>query len=488
MSDDIILKHIHTNIKYQSTLIIIGCMIWGFSDIISLSLGLLEIKPEVEVFKNDTMIYKGYLDYKYCNQNYTITHMNQHSLVNYFGVYCDKYLVALIGSFNFLGVFLGTIVSPFIFDTYGRRLPIVVCCFLNSAILIISTFVWNIYQMYICVLLYGFTNLISHISIFLIINEVTSKGRRAFYSMIIFNSFALFGMIFTLEFQYFQDWKVVFRLDFICTTIVAVLATIFVKESPRYLLLCNDAHFKDKMLKKIFNYGKESDYLVKLLKERNLHGRELSHYELRQELLELDHHTHHHRKPKPAITLIKNPSIRYIFLIMCFMWFCISGTYYAISILLKDISGNIYLVYTLMYLFEIISNICSALLMENSYFGRKKSMTYLYTIAVLFSVAISVLDKKYFQAFAMIALRFGISMIYNINYVYSTEFYPTDIRAKGFAFNALFGRLGGIVIPFVVEVMGFYYFLASALAFVICFIFSFFIQETFDTELQQYIN
>jgi hypothetical protein len=64
-----------------------------------------------------------------------------------------------------------------------------------------------------------------------------------------------------------EDWKTVFRVDFVCTLIVSLLTYLFVKESPRYLLLMGDEKFKTKMLNKIYNYGKESLYTANIVKD-----------------------------------------------------------------------------------------------------------------------------------------------------------------------------------------------------------------------------
>jgi MFS family permease len=207
MSEEkIIMEYIHNNKIYHRSLLLIGCMIWGFSDIIALSLGLLELKPEIEIRNaNGDVTYRGNLEYSDCDKDYTIISMNKHSLTNYFGIYCNKYLVAMIASSGFMGVFLGTVVAPYIYDNYGRRKPIIIASMFNSFIILLSTLSRNIYEMYIFIFFYGFSNLISHLAIFILISEVTHKSHRATSSMVVFNSFSLFGIIFSLS---LNIWKI----------------------------------------------------------------------------------------------------------------------------------------------------------------------------------------------------------------------------------------------------------------------------------------
>ncbi len=52
--ENIILDHIYGNQEYQRRLLSVACLIWGLLDIFSLSLGLLELKPIVNVFDLNT--------------------------------------------------------------------------------------------------------------------------------------------------------------------------------------------------------------------------------------------------------------------------------------------------------------------------------------------------------------------------------------------------------------------------------------------------
>ncbi len=434
------MEYIHNNKLYHRSLIFIGCMIWGFSDIIALSLGLLEIKPEIHIRdSNGDLTYTGPLNYRDCDKEYTIISMNKNSLVNYFGIYCNKYLVAMIASSGFFGVFLGTVIAPFIYDNYGRRKPIIISSLFNSIIILLSTFSRSIYELYIFIFFYGLTNLLSHLAIFIVISEVTHKHHRATSSMVVFNSFSLFGIIFSLMFKYFEDWKTVFRIDFLCTLGVSLLTYFFVKESPRYLLLKGDIKFKQKMLAKVYNYGKESLYTANIVQE-----------DCEEILLQKETLGPSSTQSQPISILLTNNNIRWVFISMSFMWFCISGSYYAIMILMKDAKGNLYYIYMFMYVFEIVANILSGIMMENPCLGRTKSLTLLYSGAIIMILAIMLFQYSGLATIFMIVLRFFISMMYNINYVYSTEFYPTDIRARGFALNAVFGRIGAILTPFLV--------------------------------------
>ena len=519
--EKLILEYFYEKKGYHKRILAISCLIWGLLDIFSLTLGLLELKPIIEIIDDSGVVsYKGPLQYEYCNSNFTILDYSKNSLVNYFEIYCNKYLVALIGSVNFLGVLIATLIAPFIIDNYGRKYPTIICLCIYPILLSASTYVQNIYWMYFFIFFCGFTNLISNIAIFLLLNELIIKHKRSKYSATVFNSFAMFGIIFTWSFYFLKDWRYVFYLTSVLTGVLLIFTILFLKESPRYLLFKQDEKFKLKILNKI--YERENKDILCLEKNDKI---DECHYKL----LELENNYEQIDKqclvglPEEKLSRKLNQDDSYIkakaiavadlnietieeegedelrisntsygvkkykkvFLIMCFMWFCISGCYYGILILIKDIKGDIYQTYTVMYLLEILSNFIAAFMIETEHYGRKKSMTILYGLGLIIICIFMISNLEDFRSVFYVSFRFVISIIYLIIYIYSTEIYPTDIRAKGLAFNAVCGRLSSIFIPFLVEFLGDKFLIYCLILFAIGFVLSFFLKETYGLELKQ---
>ena len=92
--------------------------------------------------------------------------------------------------------------------------------------------------------------------------------------------------------------------------------------------------------------------------------------------------------------------------------------------------------------------------------------------------------EPYDKIFLFLA-RFGITGVYSIMYTYSTEIYPTSIRAKGLGINTLFGRLAAIMVPVIVELVN-PFLIFSALC-GIGFVLTFNLPETFGKELEDEI-
>jgi len=500
-----IFESIHNNDLYQKQVLTLACLIWGFLDVFSLTLPLLEIRPEVSVsYQGSTQTRT--LTYQDCeNGGYKLLEIQTgQSIIIYFDIYCNKYWVALIGSVNFLGVFFGTLVSPVLLDKIGRKIPVSISILAFIISLLGSTLANNIQVFLICIFFVGLSNLTAHISIFLLVNEITQKENRSIFSVIMFNSYAVFGIIFTWLFYYLDNWKKVFYLDLILCLILLILCCFYIDESPKYLLVKGDQKLYRNMYKHLNIYNKENDekFLRNFLKNKKskkellneeihlnkkLIPNEVSSDTSNTDLYDNDNHTNFFEKE--SFSRLFKEGTRTVFLVMCFIWFYVSGTYYGIAIYLKELPGNIYITLTFMFCFEFFSNILSAVMMNNKHLGRKYSLMLLNFSGIVILILMFLVNKlNWSQNILTLAFRFIISTIYAIIYVYSTEYYPTVIRAKGLSMNTLCGRFGAIVSPFLVEIYEFNYFVMCLIVIICCFFSTFLLVETYNTELKNFVE
>jgi len=155
-----------------------------------------------------------------------------------------------------------------------------------------------------------------------------------------------------------------------------------------------------------------------------------------------------------ALALLRYASQRKNFLIMCYMWFCTSGVYYGLTINIKNLPGNTYITGIVMFVVEAVAYVLSGSLITIPFFGRKKSIIMFYAVSfVIYGVIIVFrIDGLWLTSLSLIA-RFCVSGVYNIIYTYSTEVYPTVVRSSGLGFNSVCGRVGGMVFPFILDVL-----------------------------------
>ena len=187
-------------------------------------------------------------------------------------------------------------------------------------------------------------------------------------------------------------------------------------------------------------------------------------------------------------SLLTYESQRYKFLILCFIWFAVSGTYYGLSINIKNLPGNIYLNGILIYISEIFAYLLSGFMSNVNFLGRKNTMIgfFIISLAVYLSLIIFQIHD-YFQTILSFIGRFAITGVYNIIYIYSTEIYPTPIRSMGFGTNSVCARIGGMTFPLLIELLSESVNYLFALVNVISIILVFFLPETLGKPLENSI-
>jgi MFS family permease len=194
------------------------------------------------------------------------------------------------------------------------------------------------------------------------------------------------------------------------------------------------------------------------------------------------------KKEPGFLALVKYKSLRHSFLTCNLLWFIGAFTYYGISLDLKKDKDDVFISGYIVYGAEGISYMITGIIMSIAFFGRVRSLTIMF-----FLTAISTLSYFIFRYFNLMPYdkimlfmaRFSITSITSLMYTYSTEVYPTVIRAKGLGINTLFARFAVILVPIIVELIDPYLIFAVMCLFGLFFTFN--LPETFGKELEDEI-
>ncbi|XP_029351494.1 putative transporter SVOPL isoform X2 [Echeneis naucrates] len=86
-------------------------------------------------------------------------------------------------------------------------------------------------------------------------------------------------------------------------------------------------------------------------------------------------------------------------------------------------------------------------------FGRKMSLAVLQLLAAIFFMMVNICTTMFGFTLLLFLLRSLVSMNFNVVYIYTAEVYPTVARSLGMGFCTSFSRIGGMMAPFVAQVL-----------------------------------
>jgi len=110
------------------------------------------------------------------------------------------------------------------------------------------------------------------------------------------------------------------------------------------------------------------------------------------------------------------------------------------------------------YIFDLISNLFIILLTYSKMFGIHKTQVSFQIISfVLLMICLFNNENSFSEKYILLLYISKIcwTCIYLILYILTVEIYPTMIRTKGVGINKAVGKLGGIIGPYLVEILDF---------------------------------
>jgi len=191
-----------------------------------------------------------------------------------------------------------------------------------------------------------------------------------------------------------------------------------------------------------------------------------------------------------VLDLFRYASIRYKFLSLCFIWLTASGSYYGLSINIKNLSGDLYYNGIINYAFEIMSYYFTGYLINRKFFGRKNTLCIFYFISII--GLILYIFYKFDDAvtnFILFIVRLCIASNYIILFTYTLEIYPSPARARGFGINNAVCKFTPVIFPILIEIIPKVIFYIYLLMNLCCFLLLIvFLPETLGKPLKELIE
>ncbi|XP_046583280.1 organic cation transporter protein-like [Haliotis rubra] len=142
-------------------------------------------------------------------------------------------------------------------------------------------------------------------------------------------------------------------------------------------------------------------------------------------------------------------------LIIFFNWhrFVVNIAYYGLGLNVQNLSGDIYLNYTIASIAETASYVACILLMDKV--GRK--LLHCSSMLVGGLACVAVLFPVIYEAPSWVTIllsmigKLGVSAAFAIIYVFSAELMPTVVRNSGVGASSTCGKIGGMTSPYIAD-------------------------------------
>jgi len=361
---------------------------------------------------------------------------------------------SVLGSSTFVGFFIGCLLSGQVADRVGRRKPLLYGVFFNFFFGLISGFAQNFQSLAILRLLFGISvGIISPLSA-TYISEVTPMKIRGRVLVFTGAFFTIGEMITCLIAVIFLDtfssgnWRALVMWSALPGIFTFLLVYFFLEESPRYLLVFQKYDEAFRHINNIIKRNNKSNCQALSQEEKD----DLRRWADKQASFQQNKTS---ANPKDLFREGRNKITPFLWV----MWYVLSCVYYGnifiLPTILRDMnldnkaaSSTEFLDVFFSVLSELPSSFISYYIIEVHFLGRKNSLiiTFAFTSIACF-IAFGSIGSS-FLVFATLA-RFFLNMAFSIIYPFTTEIYPTTIRATGLGIASSFSRIGGMTMPWI---------------------------------------
>lgn len=531
---------------YQFILYICVALTWFSVDFVSISFPLLELIPNFECLQFGIYVecdHERVCLNPYQEHRPIIVYAN---ILTDYELWCRKFHVMLIGVCYTVGILFGSLLGSKLSDRIGRKPVMLGSLLLFMSCGLLLTLNLSLIVSLVLLFFIGISSSGGTMSSYLMINEVISSRKRTLYGALVNACFALAGFSYFTLFYYLKNWKYIVYISAGSAFLTAIILIFYFVESPRFLYskpgkrektiqALETIASRNNRLNKLRDYlqtysfefgspksnevvdsfniskssseidnGKpfnlnEDDTITKnnsneidsTLKYTNSNASTGNNFNEQKD--NNSNNKHNNKENSAALdnvyygirSLFKYKSVRSNFLICCLMWFTLCFIYYGLSMDIKKDPDTVFSNGFVIYVAESISYGLTGLIMGTKLMGRTKTLTLMMLITCVVSTMFyfvewesDILDK-----ISLFTMRFAITATYLIMYTYSTEIYPTVIRALGLGINAVSGRIAACLVPVIIDLYT-PYLIFGVMSFV-AFVFSFFLPETRGKELEE---
>ena len=360
------------------------------------------------------------------------TQPKEYSLVTQFDLYCDySWLAQMSTSIYYLGWFLGGFFVGGIADRFGRKTVLAVCTVMRVLGGLLCAFSPDIWFLIGIRFLLGITIPGLDLQGYILATEMMGPRHRAIAGGIYWQFYNISYHILVLTAYFVRNWKLLF---IICSApYICIFAFFpFMPESVRWL----------------HSQGNNEKAMTLLKKAARFNGRSIP------EGIELAKADKDSKKKKQSIfTLFRTKESTFKVLTLCFGWIAGNMLYYGLNLASGGLGGDLYLNFFLVSVIEMPATVIQVYAVNA--IGRKKtaiSSMLLTGLACLLLIFIPFVVKwRILRVCIGVLGKLGACMFFATIYLWSTELYPTEIRATATSFLQGTAPVGGCAAPWIIS-------------------------------------
>lgn len=349
-------------------------------------------------------------------------------------------------------------------DNYGRRKIFIILNIVTSIALFQLCFLYHYAQIIISSFILGLASLNLSIGS-IILNETLDPSTSGLVMGIANAMFPLSGIINTLIIYFFSSWKIFYFFVCLVSLLACYLSIYYLKESPKwlldngkitsyiitmkYIILLNGHENEHKEMEFIFKneYGQISDSERDGYTEcpsSDSEDENKQKFSSNFNTLKTMNFTYENKSSYEIIDIFTYNSLRTISIITFYLWVLTGFSFFGLLLNLENLTGNIFVDSLVSYSGELLAEIISGYL-ANIY--GKDVVYYSLVLTTVSSIGFSFINNFYVRIPLLFLSSIGISSGFNVLYIFTPQYYPTNVRALALSFFSLSNRIAAGFVP-----------------------------------------
>lgn len=378
-----------------------------------------------------------------------------------FGLVCGRaYLRTIYQSTYMFGSFIAAPIGGILSDKYGRKFIFSIGAVLFFVFSMIACWLPDVSSILVFRFLMGLMHTAAMNAGYILGMEVCAPSLRSVIGVMVALPWAI-GTILWGGFAYFiRDWRWL-QLTVSLPTIILLPALWYMDESPRWLAVRGQHDRALAILKRAARWNGSTlppDHKIRKLME--ITQSQASSAPEETERMELGGTKGQillaklQKFVRQLFILFRTPRLRLITLIVWLDFLLSSTVFFGLSLNGVNFSANPYIYMMIGGAMEIPAYLLSPFIAER--LGRK-----IPTLVGYFSTSVCLLilpfisnDMSWLVMFLAMAGKLALSAAFQLLFLYSAELFPTEVRLQGFGSGIFVSRAGGIISPFITDLLG----------------------------------